>query len=151
MVFTSGDICLSSEKLLHWTIRKLFSLGNSPMLHSLLVRCGVSFVSSTNIVPLHLLCCMHALWSRRNRHHFADGIFNFFSNEIFCIKNTVSSRFVLYGWIDNNSTFVLKMPWPWTGNKSLPQPVVALSPDASLSLGCVKIIFAIMKIVWGMF
>ena len=112
MVFTSGDICLSSEKLLHWTIRKLFSLGNSPMLHSFLVRCGVSFVSSTNIVPLHLLCYMHALWSRRNRHHFADGIFNFFSNEIFCIKNTVSSRFVLYGWIDNNSTFVLKCLGP---------------------------------------
>ena len=53
-----------------------------------------------------------------------------FMYEKFCTLIQISLKFVPKGPIDNNSVLVQVMAWRWTGDKPLPEPMLAQFIDA---------------------
>ena len=61
---------------------------------------------------------------RQNGRQFADVIFKYISmNEKFCIL-------IKFSLIDNKAALVQVMAWRWTGDKSLPKPMLIQFLDA---------------------
>ena len=62
---------------------------------------------------------------------FADDIFKcIFMTESFCVLIQISLKFVPKGPIDSKSALVHVMTWRRTGNKPLPEPMLAQFTDA---------------------
>ena len=71
----------------------------------------------------------------QNGCHFAEDIFKcIFMDESFCIWIKISLKFDATGPIDNKSALFQIMAWHWTGNKPLPEPVLAQSNDVALGV-----------------
>ena len=51
-------------------------------------------------------------------------------NETFCILIRISLKFIPEGSIDNKAALVQVMPWHQTGDKPLPEPMMAQFTDA---------------------
>ena len=61
----------------------------------------------------------------KNGRNFSDDIFKcIFFNEKFCISIWISLKFVPEGPIDK-SALIQIMAWRWTGDKPLPEPILA--------------------------
>ena len=67
----------------------------------------------------------------QNGRHSADNIFKWiFVNEKFCISIHILLKFVPLGSIDYKSSLFQVLAWPWTGDKSLPEPMLIQFTDA---------------------
>ena len=67
----------------------------------------------------------------QNGRHFPDDIFKcIFVNEKFWILIQISLNFVPRGPIDDMWALVQVMAWRWTGDKSLPEPMLTQFTDA---------------------
>ena len=72
----------------------------------------------------------------QNGRHFVDDIFKrIFLNEKFRISIQISLKFVPMSPIDNKPALVQIMAWHRTGDKPLPEPMMALFIDAYAALG----------------
>ena len=62
---------------------------------------------------------------RQDGRHFADDIFKcIFVSEDVWMSIKISRKFVPKGPIDNKSSLVQVIAWPWTGDKPLPEPMM---------------------------
>ena len=69
---------------------------------------------------------VNTLKLRQNGRHFTDNIFKCFSlNENFLISNKVSVKYVPWGLIDDIAALAHIMAGHWTGDKPLPEPMMA--------------------------
>ena len=62
---------------------------------------------------------------RQDGRHFADDIFKcIFVSEDVWMSIKISRKFVRKGPINNKSSLVQVIAWPWTGDKPLPEPMM---------------------------
>ena len=84
-----------------------------------ILRQNVAYLSINSSIP------------GQNDRHFADDIFEcIFMNEKFDISIRISLKFIPEGSIDNKWALVQVMTWRRTGDKPLPEPMLAHFTDA---------------------
>ena len=89
----------------------------------------VTCYTESNAVVVHYLSVNSSL-PEQNGRRFADEIFKYtFLNKKCGIFIRVSSKFVAKGPIDNTSVLVRVMALHRTGDKSLPEPMLTISPS----------------------
>ena len=73
---------------------------------------------------------------RQDGWHFPDDIFKYiFFNENVWIPIPILLKFVPRSPINNKAALVQIMAWHWTGNKSLPEPMMTQFTDIYVALG----------------
>ena len=105
-----------------------------PAQSPLCLRCNVhsrSFHCLSSPTARQSSTLINPFTPRQNGRHFADDIFKcMLMNEKFCILIQISLKFVPKRPIDNKSALVQVMAWRRTGDKPLPEPMLAQFTDA---------------------
>ena len=63
--------------------------------------------------------------SQKNGHHFADDNYKYTLSNKHCEKNIYLPKSIFDGPIDNKSALAQIVAWWWTGDRYLPEPMLA--------------------------